>query len=89
MEASHAFAFSRIPRLFYTFTCLLPARLLIPVIFISLQNYGGGLSPIGDGFGGADDKMLPRPPQPNGSLHIKIDEVGVAHTFIILTRFKQ
>ena len=43
---------------------------------LSLQNYGGGLSPIGDGLIGAEDKMVPRPPQPNGSLHIKIDEVG-------------
>ena len=43
--------------------------------YVSSQNYGGGLSPIGDGLGGAEDKMVPRPPQPNGSLHIKIDEV--------------
>ena len=64
---------------------------------LSLQNYGGGLSPIGDGLGGAEDKMVPRPPQPNGSLHIKIDEVGRSsllnipylYTCIIFTRFKQ
>ena len=67
--------------------------------YMSSQNYGGGLSPIGDGLGGSEDKMMPRPPQPNGSLHIKIDEVGnnsqldIYHvrTYVsfILTRLKQ